>query len=278
MGTILFSKGDLFQLIKNAGGFEQNVNLWDSPYNLQRMAEMQDEMLARHDQLGAITRLYGGEVSGQYAKPGGLGAEGQPRKFYAPLPKLSTLVLYADEDVDAMVGRHFKLGMPRLELGQYLIANGADVDITKEGRQMQQARERGTQRTELQTGRRGMVTALDQINSYRSVFGSEMGDPVLIQQLPMTLDEVVPPTAATAFKPGFFRWPYPVTRFKIDQQAQGAVAKPPSGAPSPAVSSVSSSVHAVEAPPISFEEQESRAQGLKANPGASTRAEIWRRK
>ncbi len=34
-GTILFRKGDLLQLIKNARGFEQNAALWDSPYNLQ---------------------------------------------------------------------------------------------------------------------------------------------------------------------------------------------------------------------------------------------------
>ncbi|MCP4545791.1 MAG: hypothetical protein GY835_04910, partial [bacterium] len=31
MGTVMFCKGDLFQLIKNAGGFEQNLALWDSP-------------------------------------------------------------------------------------------------------------------------------------------------------------------------------------------------------------------------------------------------------
>ncbi len=59
-GTILFAKGDLFQLIKNAGGFEQQVALWDSPYNLQRMAEMQNEVLVCRSQLGATTRLYGG--------------------------------------------------------------------------------------------------------------------------------------------------------------------------------------------------------------------------
>ncbi|MCP4545437.1 MAG: hypothetical protein GY835_03085, partial [bacterium] len=53
--------------------------------------------------------------------------------------------LFADEDVDAMFRRHFKLGMPRLELGQYLIAHGAQVDMTKVGRQMLQARERGAQ-------------------------------------------------------------------------------------------------------------------------------------
>ncbi len=144
-GTIVFAKGDLYQLIKNAGGFKQRSALWDSPYNLQRMAEMQNDMLVHHTQLGATTRLYGGLVASQYATPGGIGTVGQPRKFYALLPQLTTLVLYTDEDVDAMIFRHFKLGMPRLELGQYLIASGADMDMSKVGRQMLQSQERGTQ-------------------------------------------------------------------------------------------------------------------------------------
>ncbi|MCP4545746.1 MAG: hypothetical protein GY835_04675 [bacterium] len=107
--------------------------------------------------------------------------------------------------------------MPRLELGQYLIAQGAQVDMTKVGRQMLQARERGAQRTEPQTGRRGLTAALDQIDTYRSVVGSELGDPVPLQQLPTTMDEVVPPTAVTAFGDGFFKRPRPpVKRFYID--------------------------------------------------------------
>ncbi len=142
-GTILFAKGDPYQLIKNAGGFEQQAPLWDSPYNLQRMAEMQNDMLMRRTQLGATNRLYGGLVTGQYAIPGGIGSVRQPRKFYAPLPQLTILVLFADEDVDAMIFRHFKLGMPRLELGQYLIGVGGDVDMSKVGRQMLQSWEWG---------------------------------------------------------------------------------------------------------------------------------------
>ncbi len=102
---------------------------------------------------------------------------GQPKKFYAPLPLLTTLVLYAEEDVDAMIFQHFKLGMSRFELGQYLITMGADVDMTKVGRQLMQSRERGAQRMEPSMGRRGQVTSmLDQISAYRSVVGSEMGD------------------------------------------------------------------------------------------------------
>ncbi|MCP4548085.1 MAG: hypothetical protein GY835_16600 [bacterium] len=166
---------------------------------------MQDAVLARCSQLGAITRLHGGLVTDQYAEAGGLGTPRQPRKYYAPLPQLETLVLFADEDVDAMFRRHFKLGMPRLELGQYLITQGAQVDMTKVGRQMQQAQERGAQRTEPQMGCRGLVTTLDQIDSFRSVIGSEMGDPVPRQQLPTTMDEVVPPTLAAAFGEGFFK-------------------------------------------------------------------------
>ncbi|MCP4545094.1 MAG: hypothetical protein GY835_01355, partial [bacterium] len=94
---------------------------------------------------------------------------------------------------------------PRLELWQYLIAQGAQVDMTKEGRQRMQMRERGPQRTEPQTGCRGLVVALDQIDTYRSIIGSELGDPVPYQQLPTTMDEVVPPTVATAFGDGYFK-------------------------------------------------------------------------
>ncbi len=65
-GTILFAKGDLFQLIWNVGGFEQQGPLWDSPYNLQQMAEMQNDMLVHRNKLGAINRLYGGLVTDQY--------------------------------------------------------------------------------------------------------------------------------------------------------------------------------------------------------------------
>ncbi|MCP4544095.1 MAG: hypothetical protein GY832_43850 [Chloroflexi bacterium] len=106
---------------------------------------MQNDVLMRRTQLGALNGLYGRLVTGQYVMPGGIGSAGQPRKFYAPLPQLTTLVLYADEDVNAMVNRHFKLGMPRLELGQYLISVAGDVDLTKVGRQLLQSQEWGMQ-------------------------------------------------------------------------------------------------------------------------------------
>ncbi len=50
-----FTKGDLFQLIWNGGGFEQQGPLLDSPYNLQWMAEMQNDVLVHRNKLGAIT-------------------------------------------------------------------------------------------------------------------------------------------------------------------------------------------------------------------------------
>ncbi len=56
-----------------------------------------------------------------------------------------------------------------------------------------------------QTGRRGVTTALEQINTYRSVVGSEMGDPVPMQQLPTAMDEVVPLGTAVAFTRDFFK-------------------------------------------------------------------------
>ncbi len=40
---------------------------------------------------------------------------------------------------------------------------------------------------------------LDQINTYRSIVGSEMGDPVLVQLLPTTMDDTVPPSTVVQF-------------------------------------------------------------------------------
>ncbi len=118
--------------------------------------------------------------------------------------------------------------MSRFELGQYLITLGGDVDMTKVGRQLMQSRERGAQRTEPATGRRGQVMSmLDQISAYRSVVGSKMGDPVPMQQLPMTMDDTVPPLMVLQFRPGFFKRPLPpLPQFKIDKQPPKPLAKP----------------------------------------------------
>ncbi len=71
------------------------------------MSEMQNDMLVCRSQLGATSRLYGGLVPNQYVVLGGLGSAGQPKKFYALLPLLATVLAYSEEDVDAMVFWHF---------------------------------------------------------------------------------------------------------------------------------------------------------------------------
>ncbi len=45
-GTIIFAKGDLMVLIRKEGNFDWHGPLWDWPNNLQKMAEMQDAVLA----------------------------------------------------------------------------------------------------------------------------------------------------------------------------------------------------------------------------------------
>ncbi len=44
-GAVIFTKGDIIMLIRRAGDFDRTSPLWDSPHNLKRMAEMQDDML-----------------------------------------------------------------------------------------------------------------------------------------------------------------------------------------------------------------------------------------
>ncbi|MCP4535662.1 MAG: hypothetical protein GY832_00775 [Chloroflexi bacterium] len=99
------------------------------------------------------------------------------------------------------------------------------------------------QRTEPAMGRRGQVTSmLDQISTYRSVVGSEKGDLVPTQQLPMTMDDTVPPSTVLQFWPGFFKWPLPPPpQFKIDKPLPKPLSKPTpqqSRTPSPAASLV----------------------------------------
>ncbi len=102
-GEILFAKGDLIQLIHNAGDFEQQGYLWDSAHNLCRMAEMQNDMLNRCNALHTFTHLYGGLVPQQYIVPGGPGSPGQPKKLYAPLPPLMTVKVMDEHKVDALI-------------------------------------------------------------------------------------------------------------------------------------------------------------------------------
>ncbi len=44
-GMVIFVSGDLILLIWKAGDFDQHGPLWDLAHNLQRLAEMQDNML-----------------------------------------------------------------------------------------------------------------------------------------------------------------------------------------------------------------------------------------
>ncbi len=240
-GTILFTKGDLIQLIKNVGDFEQQGILWDSAHNLHQMSEMQNDVIQHRNKLLTFTRLYGGLVVAQYIVPGGPGSAGQPKKFFTLLPLLVTVLAHSEEDVDTMVFRHFKLGMSKFELGQFLITLGCDVDLRKIGRQLLQSRERGSQQSEPSTGQRGQTRMLQQITSWRSVLGNEMGDPAPAQQLPTALDEAVPPLMVMHFRPGFFKRPHPPPQFRIDKPLM-----PKSTTKSCTVSPVPSSVHVEE--------------------------------
>ncbi len=135
-GMILFAKGNLIQLIQKVANFD--LQGWDLPHNLRRMAELQDDVLAHCNALNTFTRLYGGLVPLEYMVAGGPGSPGQPKKFYAPLPLLPIVESMDEEEVDALITHHFKMGMSKFELGQFLITLGCKVDLTKFGRQLLQ--------------------------------------------------------------------------------------------------------------------------------------------
>ncbi len=110
---------------------------------------------------------------------GGLGSPSQPVKFYAPVPVLPIMEGFDDEEVDALIKRHFWMGMSRFELGQFLIGLGCKVDITKFERMLLQRQEQGPQHAELSTGRRCMMLQMQQISSWRSVLEVKWGTPCL---------------------------------------------------------------------------------------------------
>ncbi len=94
-----------------------------------------------------------------------------------------------------------------------------------------------------------MTTMLDQINTYRSVVGSDMGDPVPVQQLPTMMDDVVPPSMVVQFPGGFFRRPFPPKPLRIDRPVPKPLIKlkvQVSRSPSPATSSVQAGEGAAE--------------------------------
>ncbi len=79
--------------------------------------------------------------------------------------------------------------MYKFELGQFLISLGCEVDLSKFRRQLLQHQERGSQQSEPATGRRGMMVMIQQIDSWRSSFGSDQGDLAPPQLRPAGLDD-----------------------------------------------------------------------------------------
>ncbi len=99
--------------------------------------------------------------------------------------------------------------MSNFELGQFLIMLGCKVDLTKFGWALLQRREWGLQHSEPATGRRGMMLQIQQVSSWRSIYGSEMGDPMLLQLLggfdqtipTMTIAQTKLPASKKPFRP-----------------------------------------------------------------------------
>ncbi len=104
---------------------------------------MQNAVLVHRNVMGTFTRLYGGLVPLEHMVARGPGSTGQPKKFHVPLPVLPTMEVMDEEEVDALIECHFKTGMSKFKLGQFLITLGCKVDLTKFGRQLLQRRERG---------------------------------------------------------------------------------------------------------------------------------------
>ncbi len=70
--------------------------------------------------------------------------------------------------------------------------------------------------SERATGRRGMTVQIQQISTWQSSFGSEMGDPMPPQQQTGGLDETIPTTMITQYWQPVFKKPYMlVRRFQI---------------------------------------------------------------
>ncbi len=92
-------------------------------YNLERMVEMQDEVLERRK--GTFTHLYRGLVLPEYVVDGGPGSPNQLPKFYVLVPILPTVEGLDHNEVDALF-RHCPIRL------------GCKVDLTKFGRQLLQ--------------------------------------------------------------------------------------------------------------------------------------------
>ncbi len=165
-GVVLFTKGDIIMLIKRAGDFFWEGILFDSDYNLGKMVDMQDEVLERRK--GTFMHLYRGLVLPEYAVDGGPGTPNQLLKFYVPVPILSTVEGLDHNKLDTLFKHHFKYGMSRFELDQFLIQLSCKVDLTKFNCQLLQRWECGMQQGELSTARRGVMLDQQQILAWHS--------------------------------------------------------------------------------------------------------------
>ncbi len=102
------------------------------------MVQMQEQQLEA--QKGTFTCLYGGAVLPASAP---IGRQGQPPKFYTPLPLLPQPVDMDPNELRDDMSHSFKLGQPRLDLGCYLLCLRFKVDIRKMSKQKQQPRDHG---------------------------------------------------------------------------------------------------------------------------------------
>ncbi len=167
-----------------------------------------------------------GLVPPEYMVPRGPGSPGQPKKFYVPLPLLPTVEFMDEEEVDALIEHHFKMGMSKFELGQFLITLGCKVNLTNFERQLLQHREWGMRQSEPSTGRRGTTAQVQQISHWRSTFGSKMGDPTPPHLLG-GLDETILTMMIAQYRNPMFRKLY--TLVKKFQVMLGARATSPAG-------------------------------------------------
>ncbi len=140
-GPRVYLKEDIIQLMKEIGGFFSQAPLMDICFNLHQMSTMQQQQLV--SRASTFTHLYGGMALTECALVNGPGSPGQPPKFYAPLPLLPQMGDMDPDELREDIMHFFRMGMPRLDLGRYLIRLGCPIDLRKVSKQMQQSRERG---------------------------------------------------------------------------------------------------------------------------------------
>ncbi len=134
-GQVIFMKGDIIATIRKAGDFLDGA-LTDSLFNLNKMAQMQMDVL-EHQKV-TFTRVNRGQVPPEFAVEGGPSSPGLPAKLYVPVPIHPTVGNLDNDELDTLIEYHLKMGMPRYEMGQFLIRCGCPVDLTMFGKWLQQ--------------------------------------------------------------------------------------------------------------------------------------------